>query len=558
MNRILIIGLDAADLDLIEPWVAAGHLPHIGRIFQSGVYAPMRTTLPVMSPPAWTSMISGVNPGKHGVYDFVRLLPGSYRLTSVRRDQTNFRTIFDYASDHNRSVIAMNIPVTYPPATVRGIMIAGLGAPTSGQFTHPHALRDELLNWGYRLDTDIAFAPGREQEWLNDLTTVTHSQTQAMVRLMQREPWDLAMIVYRAIDEVETFFWHHMDDTHPQHDPQAATIFGSAILDVHRMLDTEVGKLIDTVGPETTIALASDHGGGPQHKEVFLNIWLEQQGWLRRKQPGRLNKLRKNMMRHLHLTRENLAPLLDWPLAWKIRNRIPMRIQHALIPEASITLADIVDWSQTRAYSMGNIGQIYVNLQGREPEGIIAPGHEYEQLLDEITAALFELKDEGQPVVDAVYRNRDIYHGPYADYGPDLNVIMRGMAYTAQSWREMAGTDIFSVSGTHYTGTHRPIGMLALCGPIVAARGRQPEVQIVDVAPTVLASMNLPIPEDIDGRCLYEMLGLGHDDQHAVLHATTTPDHRQIERSELNPIVWATPEEEEEVLARLRDLGYLE
>jgi predicted AlkP superfamily phosphohydrolase/phosphomutase len=558
MSRILVIGLDAADLDLIEPWVTAGHLPHIGRILQSGAYAPMRTTLPVMSPPAWTSMISGLNPGKHGIYDFVRLLPGSYRLTSVRRDQTNFRTIFDHASAHNRSVIAMNIPVTYPPATVRGVMVAGLGAPETGQFAYPSDLRDELLHWGYRLDTDVAFAPGREQEWLADLTAVTHSQTQAMVRLMQREPWELAMIVYRAIDEVETFFWHHMDATHPQHDPHAVAQFGSAILDIHRMLDTEVGKLIDTAGPETTVVLASDHGGGPQHKEVFLNVWLEQQGWLHRQQPRRLNKLRKNMMRHLHLTRENLAPILDWPLAWKIRNRIPMQVQHALVPEATVTLADIVDWSQTCAYSMGNIGQIYVNLQGREPEGIVAPGLEYEQLLDKITAALFELKDDGQPVVDAVYRSRDIYHGPYAAYGPDLNVIMRGMAYTAQSWREMAGAEIFSISGTHYTGIHRPVGMLALSGPLVTGRGRQPEVQILDVAPTILAGMDLPLPDEIDGRCLSELLGIGHVNEPSAPHTSITSDRREVERDELNPTAWATPDEEEEVLARLRDLGYLE
>ncbi len=553
MRRILVIGLDAADFDLIEPWAAAGYLPHIARLLQQGAYAPLRSTLPVMSPPAWTSLISGLNPGKHGIYDFVRLLPGSYRLTSTRRDQTNFKTIFDHASAQGRHVLALNIPLTYPPASVRGIMVAGLGAPLQGQFAHPPALRDELLGWGYRMDLDVEYAPGREQEWLVDLAAVTRSQTDTMLRLMQREPWDLAMLVYRAVDEVETFFWHHMDASHPQHDPAQAERFGPAILKVHRLMDEQIGRLVAAAGPETTVALVSDHGGGAAHREVFLNIWLEQQGWLKRRAPNALNQGRKRLMRRLGLTRESLAQKLDFPLAYWVRKQIPMRLQHRLVPEASVTLADVVDWSQTRAYSFGNIGQIFVNLKGREPEGIVEPGAEYEQLLDSITAALFALQDEGRPVVDAVYRSKDIYHGPYADYGPDLNVIMRGMTYTAQSWREMAGTQIFAVSGTHYTGIHRPVGMLALSGPGVAGRGRQAEVQIVDCAPTLLELLGLPIAPEIDGRVLHELLGSA--EQPEVTPATPAAP---VERSALNATAWATPEEEEEVLERLRSLGYLE
>lgn len=555
MKRILVIGLDAADLDLIGPWAMAGYLPHIASLLRNGTYAPMRSTLPVMSPPAWTSMISGLNPGKHGIYDFVRLLPGSYRLTSTRRDQTNFQTIFDYASEHGHHVLALNIPITYPPAAVHGVMVAGLGAPTNGKFTHPPELRDELLSWGYRLDLDVVYEPGREQEWLIDLAQVTRSQTDAMLRLMQREPWDLAMLVYRAIDEVETFFWHHMDPSHPQHDPEQAARFGPAILKVHRLIDEEIGRLLALAGPDTIVVLASDHGGGAAHREVFLNIWLEQQGWLRRRQASNQEQLHKQVMRRLGLTRENLAPKLDWPLAHWVRKQIPMRWQHRIVPESSTTLADVVDWSQTRAYSFGNIGQIFVNLRGREPEGIVAPGEEYELLLDELSSALFTLQHEGKPVVDAIYRRKDIYHGPYADYGPDLNVIMRGMSYTAQSWREMAGHEIFAPSGTHYTGIHRPLGMVALSGPMIPAHGFQAEVQIVDLAPTLLWLMGLPISSHIDGRLLHEFIEAECLAERQPVFTAAPAYHEQ---TALNSTPWATVEEEAEVLERLRSLGYLE
>jgi len=552
MYRILVIGLDAAGLDLIEPWIAAGYLPHIAHILRTGAYAPMRSTIPVMSPPAWTSLITGLNPGKHGVYDFVRLLPGSYRLYSTRRDQTTYRTIFDHASAYGRYVLAVNIPITYPPAPVRGIMISGLGAPRQGRFAHPGELEKELHVWEYRRDIDVVFAPGKEQEWIADLQNVTRSQTDAMLRLLKREPWDLAMLVYRAIDEVETYFWHHMDPTHPQHDPEKAKMYGSAILKVHRLLDEEIGRLLEVVGDDTIIVLASDHGGGPVYKEVFLNVWLEQQGWLVRRRTHPLNEWRKNVMRRLHLTSDHLAPMLDFPLAWRIRNLIPQRLQHALVPESSVTLADVVDWSRTRAYSFGNIGQIYVNLRGREPQGIVEPGAEYERLLDEITEALYALTDEGQPVVDAVYRGRDLYTGPYAGYGPDLNIIMRGMTYVTQSWREAAGHQIFSISGTHYTGIHRPLGMLALGGPPIAALGAQPEVQIVDVAPTLMWLSGLPIPDDVDGRPLEEFV------QDHRLGSPTFIHVEQVTGPLAPRATWTDSRQEQEVLTRLRELGYLE
>ncbi len=554
MSRTLVIGLDAASLDLIEPWVTAGHLPNIAHILNSGTYAPMRSTLPVMSPPAWTSMITGQNPGKHGIFDFVRLLPGSYRLLGTRRDQTEFRTIFDHASAHGRHVISMNVPMTYPPAQVNGVMISGLWTPENGKFAYPPELREELLSWGYRVNA-IEFEPGHEQEWLDDTWEVTRSQTKALVKLMEREPWDLAWVVYRAIDEVEAFFWHHTDPHHPRHDPEAAKKYGSILLDVHKMVDAEVGKLLAAVDSDTTVALVSDHGGGPLYREVFLNVWLEQQGWLCRKQPNKLGNARNTVMRKLGLTRENLAPKLDFPLAWWIRNRIPMRVQHALVPEADVTLANVVDWTQTRAYSFGNIGQIYVNLRGREPQGIVEPGAEYEQLLDELTAALYELKDDGVPVVDHVYRRKDVYSGPYAEYGPDLNIMMRGMAYASEGWHEMSSTEIFGTATTNCTGIHRPLGMMALSGPAVQQSGRQQEVQIVDVMPTLAWQLGIPIPDDVDGRLLAEFMMEEHI-------TNRPPDFSQTDkvegRGEIKPTGWDDPDEEQEVLERLRSLGYLE
>lgn len=552
MSQVLVIGIDAATLDLIEPYLAAGQLPNIGRLMRGGAYAPLRSTLPVMSPPAWTSMITGQNPGKHGIYDFLRFIPGTYRIQATRSDQTSYRTIFDLASQHGRRVLSVNVPLTYPPRPINGVMIAGPIVPTRGVYVHPPEFDRELRERGYELDVDMKYVPGQDAAYIDRIKAVARSQTDMLLGLMRREPWDLSMIVLRGVDEAQTFLWHHIDPQHPEYRAEAAQQFGDAILEIHRQTDALVGELVEAAGPEATVVLVSDHGGGPCYKEVFLNVWLEQQGWLVRRQARPLNDWRVSAQRRLGLTRENLAPRLNWRLAWAIRNRIPTRIQHALVPVQTVSLSDVVDWSRTRAYSLGNIGQIYVNLKGREAQGIVEPGRERDRLLDQITAALYQLTDAGRPLDVQVYRSDDIYHGGYAEKGPDLNILIDGMAYVSQSWREMAGRDVFGPSD--YTGTHRPLGMVALHGAQIAPVGRQAEAAIVDVAPTLLWLLGLPIPDDLDGRLLEGLLRpAALSEQPPVqIDAADAPIPQSA------PQDWASEEDEQEVLDRLRDLGYLE
>jgi predicted AlkP superfamily phosphohydrolase/phosphomutase len=518
-----------------------------------GSYAPLRSTLPVMSPPAWTSLITGQNPGKHGIYDFIRFIPGTYQIEATRSDQTRYRTIFDLASQHGRHVIAVNIPLTYPPRPVNGVMVAGPVVPQAQGFAYPPSLDSELREQGYRLDGAITYTPGNDANYLADLKAVARSQLDTTLRLMRTQPWDLAMIVLRAVDEAQTFFWHQIDPHHPQHDPVAESLGGNAILDIHTLIGGMVAELLALVDSEDTVFLVSDHGGGPCYKEVFLNVWLEQQGWLVRKQVHPLNRWRVRWLGRLGLTRENIASRLNGSLLRAVRQRIPKRMARALVPTQVAMLADTIDWSRTRAYSLGNIGQIYINLKGREPQGIVTPGYEREQLLDQITAELYRLCDAGVPVVDNVFRSDDIYHGSYATQGPDLNILMREMSYISVCLREMVGEQIFSPVGTFYSGTHRPLGMIALHGPDAATTGRLPEVAIVDVAPTILWLLDLPIPDDLDGRVLTEFF-----QPQALLDR---PARSMVAAEAPAPISsspgW-TPAEEQAVLDRLRDLGYLE
>lgn len=551
MARVLIIGIDAGTFDLIKPWAAAGQLPVLRRLLAEGSHAVMRSTVPAMSPPAWTSLLTGQNPGKHGIFDFLRREPGSYRLQTMRSNFTSYRTIFDILTSHDKTSIAVNVPMTYPPRPIKGTMVAGLVAPLGGKFTHPPELREELLAMGYRIDIAEEYRPGHEQSLIDDMRAVTRVQAEATQRLMRREEWSVAMVVFRAVDEAQSFLWHLMDPSHPLHDPELATRYGDAILEMHRLTDAIIGELVEAAGAETTTLVVSDHGGGPLHKEVFLNNWLQQQGLLVFKQQRESGWHRG--LRGAGLTRERLSPLLSSPFGLKLRSKVPLGLQHLVLPAAAPSFNEAVDWSRTQAYSFGNIGQIYVNLKGREPAGIVAPGAEYEHLLDTLSAALQELRDpeDGLPVVDRVYRASEVYHGPHQLSGPDLNLIMRNMSYICHQRRELASSQIFAPADPNETGTHRPEGILIAHGPGIATGRMLVPCSLLDVAPTVLHLLGLPIPDDVDGSVLRELLA--DAEARRATQTVAAPEPQAQPQPEQ-----ADPDEEAEVLERLRALGYLE
>lgn len=557
MSRVLVIGLDAATFDLVVPWVEAGRLPLFAKLLREGASGTLQSTVPAMSPPAWTSIITGLNPGRHGIFDFVRRQPGTYNLQSVRRDFTRFRTIFDWLSAYGKRVAAVNIPMTYPPAEVNGIMISGLGAPAgSGRFTHPVSLRDELMALGYRLmESESEYIPGQDVTYTDDLIRVTREHGRLAADLLRREPWDLFFVVFRGVDEAQSYLWHHSDPTHPAHDPEFVEKNGDPVLRVYQATEEVMNDLIQAAGDDVSVVVVSDHGGGPLYREVYLNAWLSRQGWLTLRHSPSLTRVHHRIMRRFGVTRDRLSGRFAGPMALRLRKVIPLSLQHRLLPANTATLADAVEWSRTRAYSFGYIGQIYVNLKGREPAGIVEPGADYERLIEDIVGRLDQLVDplDGRKVVDRVYRRSEVYHGPYAELGADLNVIMRNMSYITHLRREMASSEVFGPIMTNESGTHRPNGMLILCGPSVLRGQRIGGARVTDITPTLLNIMGVPVPDDLDGRTLSEALSTQQ-----VPSVAAAAEAVGISAKEGTLSEWDSASDEAEVLERLRRLGYLE
>lgn len=556
IHKCLVIGIDGAPHPLIERWAAEGHLPNLARLIRDGSFGILRSTIPVHSPTAWASFITGLNPGQHGVFDFVRREPGSYRLGVVRADQYPGASIWRLLSENGHRVGVMNVPMTYPPEPVNGFLISGLGTPDFSPYTYPAELQAELDSQGYRVNKKFFFVRDRQDEWLDDIVAMTDKRGETARRLMNQKPWDFFMVVFRNSDEICHFYWHHMDETHPQHDPHAPARYKTAILDLYRQIDWWVGELVAAAGEEANVVVVSDHGAGPLYRDVFLNEWLWQKGWLALNQAVTEPRGWQRTAARLGLTRARISDTLTR----LDLHRVEVAIKRVLGDRIYVLPRDerpefhnAIDWAHTKAYSFGYYGQIFINLKGREPMGIVEP-EDYEGLREEIIRHLLSLTDpaDGLPVVDRVYKKEELYHGEYLPVAPDLLMIMRGLTYITRMGYEFAGQRgvLFREPYTDETGGHRLEGILIAAGPDIP-RASLPERDIVDVPPTLLQLSGCPIPAYMDGRPINEMLAEAFMAEHPV--ELVEADIRQ--RGEMEGSWDAAAEAD--VTERLKQLGYL-
>jgi len=558
MTRVLIIGLDGATLDLVRPWAEAGHLPNLNRLMREGSYGPLRSVLPVLSSAAWASFMTGTNPGKHGVFDFVRRDPGSYTLRAVRGDHIQGESLWHILSRHGRTVGVMNVPMTYPPEPVNGFLVSGLGTPDDRNFTFPPELADELRREGHCLDLRTPYRPGKERATLDEMSACTERLGRTALRLLERDSPDLFIVLFRETDEVAHFFWRHMDPTHPKRDPQRDAPFATAIRDLYAQVDAIVGRLVQAAGPDATVLVVSDHGSGPLYKDVFINEWLRQNGLLAVRSEPRPATSAAGLAAQLGLTREGISLALRNlglnKLERTIRRLMGARLDK--IPRSRrMQFPEGIDWDRTYAYSFGYHGQIYINLKGREPQGIVEPGPGYEALRLRIERGLNELTDpdDGLPIVSRVVRREHVFHGLMTEAAPDLIVVMRDLAFITRHGYEYSPQPgkIFASPGLHQSGSHRLEGLLIAAGANTRTGGFISQgADLIDVAPTVLQVLGCPVPLEMDGRPL-------HDWVLPTSGVEIDKDASPGPQSGAPASDWADADEQA-VLQRLRDLGYLE
>ncbi len=562
-KRVLIIGVDGATFDLIDPWVAEGYLPNIGRLTSMGCRGRLLSTIQPATAPAWVTFMTGVNQGKHGLYDFVRRQSSGYNLEVTNASHVYAPTIFEIASQLGRRVITVNVPYTFPPRPINGVMIGGPFAPA---VTRDMVFPPDYFDVIRTIAPDYFILPDydpRAADPLADFAVKLLKDVELRERLslhlMQTEPWDLFAVVFMATDEVQHSYWHCQDA--PDGSPLAR--YRHVIRDVYQRIDQAIGAFLTQVTAddsqrETVVFVLSDHGAGPFRWMINLNHWLAEHGYLRflADSAGPSRQLQTTTLKWLahvyrHYMPSRIRRTIRNGLGGERFNRIKGEFESALVTSA-------VDWSQTQAYALGVGGNVFINLEGREPCGIVRPGTEYEKLRQGIIDALATLAEPGTdvPVVRHVYRREELYHGTFLDHAPDLIIEWQDYAcwgrgsYGKQGMPVFEAQRQFDFSDQPLSGSHRPEGILIAHGSSIRSGTQIEGPHLLDLAPTILSLLGIePLPS-MDGRLLEAML---IEDE--AIH--TRQSVAEFAASTLGDQVDYSPEEAERISKHLHSLGYL-
>lgn len=546
MPRLLLIALDGATFDVIRPLIAQGRLPTFARLMRGGAAGELASTYPAITPPAFASMLTGCNPGKHGIYDFFSRVPNTYEFVPSSGGRVKAEPLHRIVARHGLTAGMMNMPMTYPPAADGdGFTVAGLETPPGAAYTSPPALQAELQRRvGYRVELDRWYRRGREQDEMDAILDLADTHRRAALHLLETRDCDLVGVTLRAPDHAQHYFWRFWDPGHPAFTTAHHEAYGDFIPQSYAVCDAAIADLIEKCGEGTNVLVVSDHGFGRETKMVHLSNWLEREGFLHFKE-GLAGRIKKATFR-AGFTADNVMNLLTRLRLERLYTGVSRETKAGIFSRLFLSYGDI-DWSRTVAYARGQIGQIFLNVRGREPLGIVEPGEEYTRTRQRIIDALMQLRDPdtGDAVVDRVHLREDLYDGPEAAAAPDLVVDWRNMEYWAfdviTGGRKIIGPNLDTRSGGH-----RQNGIFIAHGPDIAPGATIGGARIVDVAPTALQLLGLPVPAHMDGRVLAE----------AFREAPRIVERESAPAVDAEEAVYSE-EDEEAVKERLRQLGYM-
>jgi predicted AlkP superfamily phosphohydrolase/phosphomutase len=502
--RVLVISLAEATMDLIIPWAEAGLLPTFKRLMTEGTSGPLRSQIPLITPQMWGTIVTGKSPGYHGLFDFwQRGSDGRFR--EINGSDLKEKPIWQILSDNGIRSAIVNIPFTFPPQRINGFMIAGEDAPGAHRsIANPSSLYDEIVKkFGkYRLK-DI-FVGGRQKtDYLTLIEEDVTKHTDVLEYLVSEKEWDFFLTFYSATAIAQHYFWSDMESQ------DKSNPFRNVIETAYRCLDTAMDRLVKAAGPETIVFVISECGAGPLQSGVQINTWLEREGFLTRKirasntssKYTSMNVIKSGLHKVVANLRKNAQVYIPKSMYfWVNRN---MKGVKALVQ--SYLVSSDIKWTKTQAFSRGKEGDIFINLKGRDPHGIVNPGAEYESVRDSIIDRLSKLIDPetGRNAVDRVYRAEELYKGPMLEWAPDLIIEWHDTAYMpTESDRDRES--IFVPRWREYmnwptTGSHQIDGILFAKGPGISKAKRVEGARIIDMMPTWLCALNQRIPADLEG-----------------------------------------------------------
>jgi len=479
-RKVMVIGLDGATWDLLEPWARNNKLPALKELMEKGCYGPLESTIPHVTPPAWTSMVTGKNPAKHGVFDFmgIKREKDGWSLSLYTSRSKRSREIWDYL---NGKSIVVNVPLTYPPREINGIMVTGMYTPDiNSEFTYPREIKEDILKLfpDYKIELSWAEYEGKKQKFLEDLYKMTEERVNLFWHFFEMD-WNFFFFVFVGTDRLQHIVWDEGE-----------------LLKYYRYLDDFLGEVIEKIREDrTNLLLVSDHGFAKIIKEVHINSILHQEGYLKLK-TGQMS----GFLRKLGLSKEGLTKILLKYKLNKFYDRLPPRVLHIVrktIPGRSNPVYDF-DLKNSKAIMVGT-GSIYITEDNK---------HQKKEIEKEIIEKLENLTDPdtGEKIIERVFRKEEVYSGNLMSKAPDL-IILPKKGYSLIH----NVSDIAVEKPQFKKADHALNGIFLAYGPDIKEGIQIRGAKIYDIAPTILHMFGLPIPDDMDGRVLKEIFKEGSE-----------------------------------------------
>jgi len=533
--KSLLIGLDGATFTVLDPLMEQGVLPFLRSFMEEGVRAGLRTVVPPLTPPAWTSLLTGRTPGHHGIFDFFQLdAPGSKQIRLTTSHDLRCETIAQLVNRYGLRATVLNFPVHFPPPALDGYVIAGwmpwrqlrLGCHPADLYDrlkqlpgfHPRELamdmsleakategcsEDEYVDWA-------ELHARRERHWL------------AVARhLIQKDPTELVAILLDGPDKIQHLCWRFLDPSlWPERSTPEERRIREACLAYFRQLDGVLEEMVAMAGPEATVVIASDHGFGATTEVFYVNTWLEQAGYLAWSTEAPVDEEQDGLLGMGHLSRHT---------RW-------------------------LDWERTRAYAATPTSNGIHIVTAEHNDGHGVRPEEYARFRAELADALRNVTDPvtGEQVVSRIWTREEAFPGEAAGCAPDLTLELRDGGLVS-----ILPADMPLRPRPRPAGAHRPVGVFIARGPGIRQGMAFKELSILDMAPLLLYSMALPVPADLEGRVPLEIFEPSFRAKRRVETAPAVGQREQLSTDSARESAY--DEEAEAVLvARLRDLGYIE
>jgi len=553
-TKVLVIGLDGVSWSLLDPLIRKGITPFIGSLREKGSWGRLRSTDPPSTAPAWATFMTGKNPGKHGIFDLTLLKGHTLEELPVTTVRLVGHRLWDILSAAEKDSIIINMPVTWPPAPLRGILLSDFLTPKSEKIiSQPVEILDEIeKKFGpFRLYFNNVYTRRNISGVIREARENLEYRFRVATYLLENKPWDFAFVHCFGTDRIQHELFHLLDPSHPLHRKKETERHLPAFEEYFAAVDRCCRDLRRTAGSDTALMIMSDHGMGPVHRFLVFNNWLMSEGYLA------LGKTPPVLLKRL-LFKAGFTPGACYRAASlagfsNLRQSTGIGTRYRLLNIMDRLFLSLhnADWSRTRAYSKGNYGQIYINLKGRQPHGIVNPGDEYFELREEIAGKLKNLRNPrtGNPIELRIRFREEIYKGPFLDQAPDIYILPENGEYKALGTMDFI-TRGFTPRNFAQSGDHRMEGILAAEGYPFRAGHSVNGAAIEDLAPTLLHLLGVPVPSDMDGSPLRGMMSPPFLEENPP---QTSPPTGEIQPEKQ----WISSADTEEIRKRLTGMGYI-